>query len=304
MGGILVFRALGRHLKEAYYGITRHFAMSLSAASAVTVTLLLMSIMILALGNISQITMNLQENVTIFVRIQEEVEESNIVSLKHRVESVDGVSFVTYSDKDNELDKLIEEFGDDGYLLETYRGEENPLSRAFVVEIESGAKISEVSAAIGKIDGIEEALFGGSSTEQFIESLNIVRIGGFGIVAALGLLAIFLISNTIKITIFARQDEIAIMRHVGATNGYIRTPFVFEGIAIGLLGSIIPVLFTIIGYDFLYTALGGKIITGMLTLLPVFPFAMYVSGVLVVASVLVGLFGSWLSVNKNLRWKR
>ncbi len=299
-----MFRALGRHIKEAYFGITRHLAMSLSAASAVTVTLLLMSIMVLALGNVNQITMNLQDNVTIFVRIQEEVLESEIVSLKSRVEAVDGVSFVTYSDKDAELDKLIDEFGDDGYLLETYRGENNPLSRSFVVEIESGYKISTVSDAIDRIDGIEEALFGGNTTEQFIESLNVVRLGGFGIVVALGLLAVFLISNTIKITIFARQDEIVIMRHVGATNGYIRTPFVLEGMVIGILGSIIPVLFTIIGYDFLFEAMGGKIITGMLTLLPVFPFTLYVSGILVVTSIFVGLFGSWISVTKNLRWKR
>ena len=299
-----MFRAIGRHIKEAYFGITRHLAMSLSSASAVTVTLLLMSIMVLALGNIAQITMNLQDNVTVFVRIEESVLETDIIKLQSKVASVEGVSFVTYSDKDAELDKLIEEFGEDGYLLEAYRGEDNPLSRAFVVEIASGYKISTVSEAVGKIDGIEEALFGGNTTEQFIESLNLVRIGGFGVVGALGILAIFLISNTIKITIFARQDEIAIMRHVGATNGYIRTPFVLEGMAIGLLGSIIPVLFTIIGYVFLYEAMGGKIITGMLTLLPVFPFSLYVSAMLVAASLVVGLFGSLWSVNKNLRWKR
>ena len=299
-----MFRALGRHIKEAYLGITRHFAMSLSAASAVTVTLLLMSIMILALGNVNQVTMNLQENVTVFVRIQEEVLESEIVTLKSKVEAVDGVSFVTYSDKDAELNKLIDEFGEDGYLLETYRGENNPLSRAFIVEIETGHKISAVADKIGRVDGIEEALFGGNTTEQFIESLNMVRIAGFGVVLALGILAIFLISNTIKITIFARQDEIVIMRHVGATNGYIRTPFVLEGMVIGILGSIIPVLFTIVGYDFLYEAMGGKIITGMLTLLPVFPFTVYVSGLLVATSIFVGLFGSWVSVTKNLRWKR
>lgn len=81
-----MFRALGRHIKEAYFGITRHFAMSLSAASAVTVTLLLMSIMVLALGNVNQITMNLQDNVTVFVRIEEEVLETDIIRLKSKVE--------------------------------------------------------------------------------------------------------------------------------------------------------------------------------------------------------------------------
>lgn len=299
-----MFRALGRHIKEAFVGIARHFAMSLSAASAVTVTLLLMSILVLTIGNISQITKDLQENVSIFVRIEESVEESQINTLKKRLEATDGVHAVKYSSKDNELNKLIEEFGEDGALLEVYRGENNPLSRAFIVEVEQGSKISEVSASIGRIYGVEEALFGGTATEQFVESLNMIRIGGGIIVGALGLLAIFLIANTIKITIFARQDEIVIMRHVGATNGYIRTPFVIEGIVIGLIGAIIPILFTVIAYDFLYTAMNGKLITGMLTLLPVFPFTLYVSGMLVGMSVLVGLFGSLVSVNKNLRWKR
>lgn len=299
-----MFRALGRHIKEAFVGIARHFAMSLSAASAVTVTLLLMSILVLTIGNISQITKDLQENVSIFVRIEESVEESQINTLKKRLEATDGVHAVKYSSKDNELNKLIEEFGEDGALLEVYRGENNPLSRAFIVEVEQGSKISEVSASIGRIYGVEEALFGGTATEQFVESLNMIRIGGGIIVGALGLLAIFLIANTIKITIFARQDEIVIMRHVGATNGYIRTPFVIEGIVIGLIGAIIPILFTVIAYDFLYTAMDGKLITGMLTLLPVFPFTLYVSGMLVGMSVLVGLFGSLVSVNKNLRWKR
>ena len=101
-------------------------------------------------------------------------------------------------------------------------------------------------------ESFTEALFGGNTTEQFIESLNIVRLGGFGIVLALGVLAIFLISNTIKITIFARQDEIVIMRHVGATNGYIRTPFVLEGMVIGILGSIIPIIITYFGYNYVY----------------------------------------------------
>ncbi|MDD6466744.1 MAG: permease-like cell division protein FtsX [Erysipelotrichaceae bacterium] len=299
-----MFRALGRHIKEAFLGISRHFAMSLSAASAVTVTLLLMSILVLTIGNISQITQNLQEKVSIFVRIDESITDTEIYSLKNRVEKVEGVHSVEYSSKDNELDRLIEEFGEEGSLLEVYRGEENPLSRAFIVEVERGAKISEVSERISKIYGVEESLFGGTATEQFVESLDAIRIGGGIVVIALSLLAIFLIANTIKITIFARQDEIAIMRHVGATNGYIRTPFVIEGIIIGLIGAIIPILFTIIAYDFLYTAMDGKLITGMLTLLPVFPFTLWVSGTLVGMSVLVGWIGSLLSVNKNLRWKR
>ena len=299
-----MLRALRRHFKEAFLGMTRHFAMSLSAASAVTVTLLLMSILVLIIGNVSQITVNLQESVTIFVRIDNEVLDENITELQRLVSTVEGVKNITYSDKDNELDKLIESFGEDGKKFEAYRGENNPLSRVFEVEVMSNYKIATVSSSVAKIPGIKEAMFGGVSTEQFIESLGMVRNGGALIVLALGLLDIFLVSNTIRITIFARQEEIAIMRHVGATNGYVRTPFVLEGVFIGILGSIIPMIVTIIGYNFFYLAMDGKLVTGMLTLLPVFPFTLQVNALLITMSIVVGFIGSFLSVNKNLRWKR
>ena len=299
-----MIRAIRRHFHEAFTGIARHFAMSLSAASAVTVTLLLMSVLILTIGNISQITMDLQESVKIFVRIDAEVEDAEIPSLQRQVEQIEGVTHVTYSSKDEELDKLIEEFGEDGQMFEIYRGENNPLSRAFVVEIGQNYNIADISRRIGYIRGVSEGMFGGTNTESFIRTLSMIRTGGVVIVLALGMLAIFLISNTIKITIFARQEEITIMRHVGATNGYIRMPFILEGVFIGILGAILPILFTIFAYDYLFRIMDGKLITGMLSLLPVFPFTLYVSVMLLIMSMFVGMVGSAISVNKNLRWKR
>ncbi|MCF0111260.1 MAG: ABC transporter permease [Erysipelotrichaceae bacterium] len=299
-----MIRALCRHFREAFQGIFRHFAMSLSSASAVTFALILVSGMMLIIGNISQITMDLQESVNIFVRIDQDVEEDRVAILQMAIEHIEGVNTVTYSDKDEELNKLIEEFGEDGKMFEIYRGENNPLSRAFVVEIKQNYKISDVSAQISKIPGVSEAVFGGTNTEMFIEMLTVIRTGGVVVVLVLAVLAMFLISNTIKITIAARQKEISIMRHVGATNSYIRMPFVLEGIFIGLMGSVIPILITIMGYDYFYYTMGGKLITGLLSLQPTIPFVFYVSGVLAAMGVFVGFVGSIISVNKKLRWKR
>ena len=103
---------------------------------------------------------------------------------------------------------------------------------------------------------------------------------------------------------YAREEETAIMRFVGATNGYIRGPFLLEGIFLGILGSIIPIILTIFGYDAFYNMMGGKLITGILQLLPVFPFVGYLSGALVGMGIIVGFVGSLISVNRNLRWKR
>ena len=299
----IMIRAFKRHLHEATTGIHRHLAMSISAASAVTVTLILMSILLIVIVNISQITVNLQESVKIFVKIDEDIEDTAIYTLKKKVEAIDGVASVEYSSKDEELDKLEEEFGDSGEMFEVYR-DNNPLSRAFIVEVKQNYKIADVSSAIGTISGISEATFGGATTEQFMSTLTSIRNGGAIIILALSLLAIFLVSNTIKITIYARQEEIAIMRYVGATNNYIRAPFVMEGVFIGILGSIIPIIFTIFGYNLVYEAMGGKLITGILTLLPVFPFSLWISLILLGMGIIVGFLGSLFSVNRNLRWKR
>ncbi|MBQ3375647.1 MAG: permease-like cell division protein FtsX [Erysipelotrichaceae bacterium] len=298
-----MFRLIGRHFKEAFQGIFRHFSSSLNSITAVTVTLLLVSLLTLIIGNVSQITKTLEDEVKIFVKIEDEVEDAEIPALTRKVENVEGVSMVEFSDKDSELDKFIKEYGEEGKLFEIYR-EDNPLSRAFIVSLREGYSISDVASRLEKVKGLTGVEFGGVSTEQFLKVLNGVRQGGYVIVLALTLVAIFLIQNTINQTIFNRRLEISIMRQVGASNSYIRQPFVIEGIFIGLMGSVAPVLATIFGYKYIYETVGGQLVSGMLTLQPVYPFAFYVSAFLVVVGIVVGLIGSFLSVNKHLRWRR
>ncbi len=302
-GMFLMFRLIGRHFKEAFQGIFRHFAMALSSANAVTVTLVLVSLLTLIVGNVSQITKNLEENIQIYVKIDKELDEVEIPALQRRVEAIDGVGRVEYSNKDQELDRFINGKGEGGKIFEIYR-EDNPLSPAFLVEIKSGYTLSGVSEQIGKINGIKEVEYGGATADDFLRVLTTVRTSGYIIILALTLLAIFLINNTINITIHNRNEEIAIMRQVGASNSYVRQPFVIEGIFIGLFGAIIPALATIFGYKYIYDTLNGQLISGMLTLLPTNPFAYYVAAFLAVIGMVVGLIGSLLSVNRQLRWRR
>ena len=130
--------------------------------------------------------------------------------------------------------------------------------------------------------------------------INIRRFGGI-FVLALGVLAVFLIQNTIKLTIYARQDEIDIMRNVGATNGFIRAPFVWEGIITGILGAILPILLTIYGYQFAYNLVHGVMFSSMFKMIAPVPYIYYISAVLLGIGILVGLIGSWLSVTRYLR---
>ncbi|MEG1630454.1 MAG: FtsX-like permease family protein, partial [Erysipelotrichaceae bacterium] len=184
-----------------------------------------------------------------------------------------------------------------------YEGSENPLRDAFIVDVSEADHIDAVSKQILNIDGFEKAEYGGSSINTMVSLFKSIRDGGLVFVIALSLLAVFLIQNTIKMTIYARNKEISIMRNVGAVNWFIKTPFMIEGMIIGLMGSVIPVIVTCFGYQYIYNQMGGGSFS-MFQFQPVFPFVLILSGILVLSGVLVGAIGSFLSVSKYLRWRR
>lgn len=299
---ISFIKALPKHMRSAFLSIVRHMAMSLSAASAVTVTLILFSAFLLIAGNISLFTDNIESDLRIHVILNEDsIDEADIENVKSSIENVSGVHNVVFSDKDNELELMIKERGED---LAMYRGEKNPLSHAFFVSVNDADQIQAISNQIQELDHVDKVAFGGSSVSKMISILNSVRSGGLIFVVLLTALALFLISNTIKMTIYARNKEISIMRNVGAANWYIKVPFMFEGMIIGVLGSVIPCIITYFGYHYLYATMKGQIVTAAFAMQPVFPFIIWVCVSLIGFGVGVGLIGSFFSTTKYLRWRR
>lgn len=152
--------------------------------------------------------------------------------------------------------------------------------------------------------GIVSAEYGGESTSGMIATFEKIREGGMLFIIFLVIIAVFLISNKIKMSIYTRKQEIAIMRFVGASNWAIKFPMMLEGIFIGLLGSLVPVLLTIFGYQYIHNALGGTFMSNMFVLQKVFPLTLEISEVLVLIGMLVGLVGSFFSTTRYLHWKR
>lgn len=299
---ISFFRALPKHIKTAFLNIFRHMAMSLSAASAVTVTLILFSAFLMIAGNVSLFTDNIEEDLRIHVVLkQETTAQEDFNRVEADIRKLSGVKNVVFSDKDAELEIMIKERGDD---LAMYRGEENPLSAAFFVAVSDANQIQAITEQIEAMPEVQGAVYGGTSVSKMISILNSVRSGGLIFVVLLTALALFLISNSIKMTIYARNTEISIMRNVGAANWYIKVPFMIEGMMLGLLGSIIPCIATYFGYQYLYEALGGQVVTSIFELQNVSPFAFQICAALVGFGMLVGLIGSFVSTTKYLRWKR
>ena len=280
--------------------------MAISSAIAVTITLLIISLFIIFSYNVQNFTKNIESSMEISVMVDYNYEDSaKEDAIQKSIEAIDGVKKVTYSNKDQEFQYYIDSFDDEKTkeAFEPFK-DDNPMHDAFYVEAASGDQITEIASEIQKIEGVAEVNYGGQSTVSMVDTMAMVRkIGGF-LVIGLTLLAIFLIQNTIKLTISARKDEITIMRNVGATNSFIRSPFVIEGIIIGVLGSIIPIALTVWGYTTLYQQSGGVLVSNMFKLVKPNPYIFYLAGILLGIGVVVGFVGSLLSVNRYLRWKR
>ncbi len=295
-----------RHIKEGFFGVGRHAAMSLSSAMAVAITLIIISIFSIFTANVSSMTDNIEGRIQISVLIDYEYEsQADIDRIGVEILALDHVENLTFYTKDQELDAYINSFDkeEERALFESYR-EDNPMHHAYYVQVKSGEGLETLAVQIQTIEGVYEINYGGESAVLLVQALDSVRNGGFLLVVALSLLAIFLIQNTIKLTILARADEISIMRNVGAKNGFIRAPFMVEGVIIGALGAIIPIFLTVFAYIFVYQKAGGILISNLFVLIPPHPFVLQVSFILLGVGMFVGLLGSFLSVTKYLRWKR
>lgn len=297
---------ISRSLKEGIRGVGRHWAMSIYSAAAVTITLFIVSLFIALTFHLQRFTKNFESEVKISVMVAYDAEHEDIeAGIKKQIEQIEGVKAVEYKSKDEEFQFYLDQFDDERTreLFEPF-GEDNPLHDAFYVETSDGSEIQNIAAQIEKIEGVDNVNYGGQSAVDMISAMEAVRKFGAVLVIGLSILAVFLIQNTINLTIRARQDEITIMRNVGATNRFIRAPFLWEGVLTGIIGAILPVALSVYAYFMLYKSTGGILISNMFKLAPPEPYAYYLGGLLMAAGILVGLLGSLMSVNKLLRWKR
>lgn len=295
-----------RHIKEGFLGVVRNFALSISSISSVTVTLLIMAVFMLLSSNLEQVTTQLESSVQIHVQVSPDFEsQENFDRIQNEITKLPNVKSVVFSSKAAELEAFIasDPSPESEALYGSFRGENNPMLNAFLVEVTSGDVLSKTTDSIRLLEGVEKAGYGGDNTANFVKVMEGVRNVGLMIVIALGLIAIFLISNTIRVSIHSRRREISIMRTVGATNWYIRWPFIIEGMIIGFIGSLIPIALTIFVYRYILTMAAGNTLS-IIKLAPADPLVYNISLVLMGIGIAVGALGSMFSVGKMLRWTR
>ena len=299
-----MIRRFFRHIKEGFFGVGRHLGMALSSASAVMITLIIIAIFLILTFNLYEVTKSIEGSISIVATIKDEY-DSEHVALENEIKAIDGVESIIYHTKDQEFDYYLDTLGNDDDLREFYESyrDDNPFKAAFIIYSDDGGKLENIKNTLDTMEEIDSTSDGGSNTYVLVSVLNHVRVIGGALVLALIILAMYLIYNTIKITIASRSDEIWIMRNVGAKNGYVRAPFLVEGVIIGFLGSVIPILCSIFGYIYLYETVGGRLF-GAFVLIEPHPFVLYIALALVAIGVVVGFVGSYISVFKYLRLKR
>jgi len=293
-------RTIKRHLKEGIKNIFRNGWMTVASIGAVTTTLLLVGAFLALMLNLNHMAGGLEEDVQIEALIDLTADEEQIKELGTSIKQMDGTESVVFASKDEQLNQLIEDMGEEGSTWQMFE-QDNPLSHAYIVKAKDPNNTENVANQINKLDHIQEVNYGQDVIHRLFQFNEYARNIGLVLIAALVFTAIFLISNTIKLTIMARSREIGIMKLVGATNGFIRWPFFIEGMLHGVFGAIIPITVVLIGYYYLDNTLGDQITYSFVELLPFNPFAWQLSLIILLIGTFIGIWGSVMSVRKFLK---
>ena len=238
---------------------------------------------------------------TIVVFLDRKSSEDDIESVKKSIEALDNIKEIEFQSKNDVKEQMQEDSEVFNSILAQYTDETNPLQDTYLVKVDDINLIGKTADKIEKIEKVDIVKYGEGSVEELVKIFNFIKKVMYVIVIALIVVTVFLIANTIKITIQSRSREIEIRRLVGASNTFIRQPFFFEGIILGFLGSIIPIVGCCFGYNYLYKRLGGQIFTAIIKLVEPIKIVDTLIIALLAIGVVVGAFGSYRAVRKYLK---
>lgn len=295
------FRIFNRSIRDAFKSVSRNFSLSLASISCITITLILVAVAIIASFNIENFAAKFKKDVTIVTFLKEGTTETQIEALEDVIEKISNVESIKFKSKEVTKQEWGEVSDSLKIVMSEWSTDENPLLDSFLIKVKNIEKISETAKSIEKYPNVKEVAYGKGMVDQLISSFKAIEKGTYIVVIGLIIVTLFLIINTIKLTIFSRKREISIMRLVGASNITIKIPFVIEGMILGLIGSIIPIIIAIYGYLTLYNLAGGKLYSELIQLVKPEPFIYQISLLVLGIGVLVGMLGSSRAVGKYLK---
>ncbi|NLO89862.1 MAG: ABC transporter permease [Clostridia bacterium] len=291
-------KTIGYFFTQALKSILRNFWMSLASVATVAVSLIILGAFILLTANTNYIAQAVEQDVEIAVFLYVDTPENKVKALGDKLEDISGVDSVELIPKEEGLRQLSKQFGEEHDLVSALGGE-NPLPDYYIVKAEEPQQVSTIVKEIEKLPHVEKVNYGQGVVEKLFSITRWIRIGGIVVVAVLAACTVFLIAVTIRLTVYARRKEVNIMKSVGATNWFIRWPFLLEGIFLGFFGALIAstVLY------FSYIIFLDKI-TAAMSFLPIqrdLSILKNVALVVLPSGPLIGFLGSFLSLQRYLK---
>ena len=291
------FQTIEYYFREVFLSMVRKRWMTFASIGTVTVSLFVLGVFLILIMNMTKMAASLESQVQISAYLIDGLTIEERKEIELMTKSLSSVSKVEYVTKDQALKTLQERLGEQKKILDAL-GDSNPLPNYFLVTVNNSFDVKRTAEVIAEIYGVEEVKYGQDVATNLFELTHLIKIFGLMLMAILALATIFIISNTIRLTVFARRKEIAIMKYVGATDDFIRWPFVLEGILLGFIGGGIS---AIILRSF-YSAMTEKIYATLafFPLIEQFPFINWMSLFLIVSGILIGILGSTISLKKFL----
>lgn len=295
------FRIFKNVINQGFQSMWRNRGMGIASVSSITAVLVILGlvlIMILSINNVVMETKSKFDEIQIF--LEEDITEEQLNRIEASAKNNEGVLSVMYQSKDQALKIFKEEWEDEAYLLEGLEAD-NPLPDSFIVQLKDIKYADSMVDKVKELEGVEEIKYYKDIIDKLILSANYIRGGGLVIIGILIFVSVFIISNTIKITVTARKNEINIMKYVGATNGYIRGPFIIEGVLFGLIGAVLSILIVNYGYGYFFNTVNDRLYV-LFTVYLVPPVALIkdISIIFVAIGVGIGALGSLVSLKRFL----
>lgn len=288
-------------IKEGYENLKKHGSKTFSTMLIICATMLVLGIFIILFQNVNKNveTVRVEQGLQAF--IEDTATEQDISYMQDQIKQIAGVKNVDYIDKDMAYEDAKEVFKDQSYFLEGL-DKVKIFPASFVVTFNKIEESSVIKTAVEKVDGIYNVKYNESTIQAVISLSKIANVFLLGIGGVLLVVSMFIISNTIKLAVYSNKREIFIMKYIGATDKFIRTPFIVEGAIMGLVSAIISFILISLAYVVIYARLpqiGSTL--GVFGFMPYSLLWYQVLGAYVVIGLLIGMFGSIIAIKKHLR---
>lgn len=285
-------------IKEVYTSFKRNIWMTLASIFTVVLSLFILGFFSIVILNLNKMADTLESQVQISVYLKDDLSQEEIDETKETLSKIEGLQDIKFITHEEAMENFKERLGDQQFLLDALDNT-NPLPDSFSLTVTSPQQVKTIADTAAALDSVESASYSQDIINHLFNLTHLIRLIGVALIILLTGAAIFIISNTIRLTVFARRKEIAIMKYVGATDWFIRWPFLLEGICLGFIGGGLATIFLYI----VYNQVTQEIYEAMafFPLIPQHPFIDYISLAILVAGIIIGALGSTISLKRFLK---